>query len=232
MIKNIFKAILYKLFYFLSKINTSFFSDSLIAWGYLIKNQAYFNTVSTGSLEDNRFLLHEKLSTEYIVENEKIHFIEFGVRWGQIINRWARGNKNLESSFHGFDTFTGIPEAWGSENIGTYSNKGHIPEPNDERVKFHVGLVQSNLEQHIKTIDPTKKLILHFDFDIYSATLYGLVKMQPLFKKGDVLMFDEFFSITKNHHEYRAFLDFLAYCKIDFKVIHKYIGGQFVIELT
>ena len=40
--------------------------------------------------------------------------MEFGVRWGTTINSGASDNINENSSFWGFDPFTGIPEDWGS----------------------------------------------------------------------------------------------------------------------
>ena len=229
--KSLFKPFVYGAFKVLSRLDTTFFSESIVACGYLLKNQSFYNKCSAPVIAKDRFQLHEILGTQYIKPAEKVHYMEFGVRWGQIINRWASYNTNPESTFVGFDTFTGIPEAWGTVKAGSFSNQGSVPKPQDERVQFLKGLVQDTLPAHIKRIDVSKRLVMHLDFDIYSATLFTLVVMQPLMKKGDVLIFDEFFSLTKNHHEYRAFLDFLAYHKVQFKPVHKWLQGQFVIEL-
>jgi O-methyltransferase len=230
-IKQLIKPFFYWIFDLLSKLKTTFFSNFFIASGYFIKSNSEYNKSIAKAYKEDRFRFHEYLSTQFINPQEKIHYFEFGVRWGQIIGRWAGGNKNTQSLFAGFDTFTGIPEAWGSEKKGSYSNDGVVPQIDDSRVRFCVGLVQDTLPVYLKKVEPGSKLILHLDFDLYNATLFALICLQPLLKKGDVIIFDEYFSITKNHHEYRAFHDFLSLHKISYNPLFKCRSGQYAIEL-
>ncbi|MEO7049248.1 MAG: hypothetical protein ABI091_28350, partial [Ferruginibacter sp.] len=221
----------YFIFGQLSKIKTTFFSETYIAMGYFLKNQAEFVKNSAIEYKSDRFELHDFLAGTFVPPARKIHFLEFGVRWGQIITKWAEHNKNPDSIFTGFDTFTGLPEDWGNVKKGSFSNEGNLPNTNDSRTSFCVGLVQDTLPDYLKKINPGDRFILHLDFDIYNATLFSLVSMAPYLKKGDIIILDEYFSITKNHHEYRAFCDFISLFKFQYKSWYKCRGGQFVIEI-
>ena len=231
-VKQFFKQVCYVLFSLLSKIKTSFFSDLFIGLGYFIKSESEYNNTKAALFENDRLQLHAHISKQFLNTEEKIHFFEFGVRWGQIIGLWADSNKNPDSLFIGFDTFTGLPEDWGNIKKGSYSNNGEVPQIDDKRVGFCVGLVEDTLPGYIKNIDPATKLIVHLDFDLYNATLFTLIFVQPFLKKGDIIILDEYFSITKNHYEFRAFHDFLSLNTIDYKPLFKCRGGQYVVELV
>ena len=216
----------------LSKIKTTFFSDTFIALGYFIKNETEFNRSIADFKKIDRYELHDYLSCTYISPKEKIHFLEFGVRWGHIISKWALNNKNQGSIFTGFDTFTGLPEDWGSVKKGSFSNEGDIPKTDDSRIGFRVGLVQDTLPGYVKDLQLTDRLIIHLDLDLYNATLFTLLVLQPILKTGDIIILDEYFSISKSHHEYRAFVDFLSLYKIQYKPLNKSRSGQYVIEIS
>ena len=231
-VKRIFKPIIYFIFRIGASFKTSFFSNFFIAAGYFIKAEYEFNKTNAIEYKEDRFEFHDLLSTQFISIDEKLHYFEFGVRWGQIINKWALNNNNKDSFFAGFDTFTGIPEDWGSVKKGSFSNQGNVPTPADERVKFYVGLVQDTLPSYLSTIDTNAKMIIHLDFDIYNATLFALLQLMPYIKKGDVIILDEYFSVTKNHHEYRAFHDYLSIHKVNYIPKYKCRGGQYAIEIS
>lgn len=231
MIRVFLKKIIYAVFNTLSKLKTNFFSETFIAFGYLIKNASYYRQSTAVEYLNGRFDLHKLLSSQFIFADQEILYMEFGVRWGTTINSWASDNINKNSSFWGFDTFTGIPEDWGNVKAGSFSMEGEVPGVQDSRVVFHVGLVQDTLPKLLKEFDNSRRLVMHFDFDLYSATLFTMLALQPFFKKGDVLIFDEFFSISKNHHEFRAFKDYLSLHKFYYKPIYKIRSGQYVIEL-
>ncbi len=63
--------------------------------------------------------------------------------------------------------------------------------------------------------------MIFLDADLYNATLYVLLKLYPFLKKGDIIIFDEFFSVSKAAHELRAFIDFLSIYKLEYDVIAK-----------
>src|SRR5664279_4091132 len=157
--KQVVRKGCYFIFSNLSKIKTTFFSDTFIALGYFIKNEAEFNRSPAESKKIDRYALHDYLSGTYVNPGEKIHFLEFGVRWGHIILKWALNNKNPGSIFTGFDTFTGLPEDWGSVKKGSFSNDGNIPKTDDSRIGFCVGLVQDTLPGYIKSSQRTDRLI-------------------------------------------------------------------------
>lgn len=231
-IKQFLKTSCYFVFRQLSRIKTTFFSNTFIALGYFLKSEAEYNRSPAGKYLNDRYELHDYLAGTFVNPADKIHFMEFGVRWGHIITKWAAHNKNPDSIFTGFDTFTGLPEDWGTVKKGSFSNEGDIPFTDDKRTSFCVGLVQDTLPVYVKKIKPSDRLIFNLDFDLYNATLFTLLCLQPFLKPGDIIILDEYFSITKNHHEYRAFYDFLSLYKFQYKPLFKCRGGQYVIELV
>ena len=49
---------------------------------------------------------------KFVGENSKVLYIELGVWEGYSIEYFSKLFKNKEAAFHGFDTFTGMPENW------------------------------------------------------------------------------------------------------------------------
>src|SRR5580698_10221144 len=136
------KEFVKRIFYFVFKIftlpKTGFFSRLLIAYGYLLRSEGLYNHSRVRVFKDRK-TMHRYLATEYLSPDDKIHVMEFGVYWGQTYRIWVEGNKNPETRFAGFDTFTGLPEAWGNEKEGSYSAKGQLPDIHDPRSEWQVG---------------------------------------------------------------------------------------------
>jgi O-methyltransferase len=87
---------------------------------------------------------------------------------------------------------------------GGYSTKGVLPEIQDDRVNFHVGWFTETVPKFKKLpLSNSSKLILHFDADLYSSTLYALCQMNYL--KEYYIIFDEFAG-----DECRALSDYLS----------------------
>jgi hypothetical protein len=99
-------------------------------------------------------------------------------------------NTNPDSRFYGFDTFEGLPEKWGNYTKGDFFS--NIPNITDSRLKFIKGLFQDTLNNFLKDSDLNKRLIIHLDADLFSSTLFVLTTLAPFFKKGDIILFDEF----------------------------------------
>jgi len=228
--KEFAKKIFYKLYKPFSKINTTSFSGFFSSLGYFIKSEALYNAISTTEVED-RIVMHQLLSSSTVDPISKIHFLEFGVYKGQSFLIWVENNRNNESKFTGFDTFTGLPEDWGKEKKGSYSAQGNLPDISDPRVKFEVGLIQNTLPGFLPNLDKTARKIIHIDVDLYNATLYSLISLQPFIQKGDIIIFDDFFTITKASHEFRAFNDYLSLFKVEYKPIVKCRRGHLAIEI-
>jgi hypothetical protein len=155
---------------------------------------------------DKRFDLYE-----YVLERENlrapINYLEFGVAGGASFNWWMKENTHSDSAFHGFDTFTGLPEDFGPYKKGTFNTKNNIPAIKDERGKFYQGLFQQTLPGFLKTFDNKNKTVLMLDADLYSATLYTLTSIAPYLKKDDIIFFDEFVVPTHEFMAYQHFID-------------------------
>jgi len=229
--KEIAKKFFYKAYKPFSKIESTSFSEYFSNLGYFIKSEALYNSIDDATAVENRIELHEKLSSKFVNPAEKICFLEFGVFKGQTFAIWVSNNTNPESTFVGFDTFTGLPEDWGNEKKGSYSAGGNLPDIKDPRVKFEVGLIQDRLPGYLPQLKTGQRKIIHIDVDLYNATLYSLIGVQPFLEKGDIIIFDDFFTITKASHEFRAFYDFLSLYKLEYKPIVKCRRGHLAIEI-
>ncbi len=163
-----------------------------------------------------RFGLYEFIDTHFI-KNQPIHYLEFGVASGSSFLWWLNRHQNTASQFDGFDTFTGLPEDYGPFKKGAMSTSDKLPDTNnDSRVRFHVGLFQQTLPGFLKTLTNDKRKVIHLDADIYSATLYAMSSLAPFLKKGDLILFDEFFVPT---HEFLAFKNFTESYYLNLKPI-------------
>lgn len=162
---------------------------------------------------NKRYNLYDFLFKEERLDGP-ITYMEFGVAAGKSFKWWVERNQHPQSTFDGFDTFTGLPEAWNVFKAGAMSTGGNFPEINDNRATFHKGLFQETLPGHLKTVNPDARKVFHMDADLYSSTLYVLTSVAPFLKKGDIILFDEF---TVPTHEFLAFTEFLAayYIKVE-----------------
>ena len=157
-----------------------------------------------------RFILEkEQLSQE-------IDYLEFGVAQGDSFKWWVRNNRNKNSRFVGFDTFTGLPEDWNIFKQGAMSTNGESPEIGDERCEFNAGLFQKTLPIFLEEFHSDRKLVIHLDADLYSSTLYVLTALATVLKRGDILIFDEF---GVPSHEFRAFLDFIHSYYLEYELL-------------
>ena len=59
--------------------------------------------------------------------------------------------------------------------------------------------------------------MVHLDADLYSSTMFVLASLLPFFRAGDVVIFDEFGTLSYPDHEFRAFVDFCAAFKVPFE---------------
>jgi O-methyltransferase len=194
-----------------------FFSQmgELSKWISNHKNISYSDFYSSKFDYSKRYLLYS-----YILEKEitgiPVDYFEFGVSKGISFRWWAENIKYSESRFFGFDTFSGLPEDWGSFKKGDMDNNNEIPQMNDPRCSFYQGLFQQTLPSFLKNYSSGKRKIIHMDADLYTSTLYVLTSISPILNKGDIIIFDEF---NVPMHEFKAFSEWIKAYYIQYKVI-------------
>ena len=129
---------------------------------------------------------------------------EFGVASGRSL-RQIQELLPLGTPIHGFDTFTGLPQAWGNEPAGAYSTGGVIPSMEGE-VYFHKGLFADSIPEFWKEVpDDTFVAFANIDCDLYSSTLDVLEALHGRIVGGTILVFDEYLGhATWRQDEFRA----------------------------
>ena len=165
---------------------------------------------------NKRFQLYKWVMEKEGLVNNPVNYLEFGVADGHSFRWFLNENKAPGSSFHGFDTFTGLPEDFGFYKKGTFNRNQQVPQIDDPRGHFYQGLFQQTLPLFLSNFNNTNRNIIMLDADIYSATLYAITSMVPFLKKDDIIFFDEF---TVPTHEFRAFRDFTQSYYINLELI-------------
>jgi O-methyltransferase len=165
----------------------------------------------------DRVWLYQTIIQKERLNDEPIDFWEFGVFRGESLFAWLTNISHPNSSFVGFDTFTGLPERWrATEAEGAFNVYGEIPETSDTRCSFVVGLFQKTLLSYVRLHDFSRRLVIHLDADLYSSTLFVLTTLAPYFKPGDIIFFDNFICSVD---EFRAFEDFVKAYRVQYEVL-------------
>lgn len=183
------------------------------------KKNAKINDFFTSSYEVKKMYTLFGWINQHHLHETTIDYFEFGVFEGNSIKWWIENRSHPGDRFYGFDTFTGLPEDFGSIKKGGYSANNHLPDIKDERCMFVKGLFQDTLFKFLGTYSSTNKKVIHIDCDLYSSTLFVLTTLAPYLNKGDILIFDEFITPTQ---EFKAFDDLCSSYYLEFELI----GGQ------
>ncbi len=147
---------------------------------------------------------------------------EFGVWRGTSINRLA---KLTTKSIYGFDSFEGLPEAFGD-----FWTKEQFRVPRLPEVRRNVTLIKgwfnetlpSFLEGHTGKVG-----FLHVDCDLYSSTRTVFELLEPRLGPGTVILFDEYFNfINWEEAEFKAFHEFLSRTRLSFDFIGYNRNGE------
>jgi hypothetical protein len=131
---------------------------------------------------------------------------EFGVATGRSM-RMTQELLPLDVPIHGFDTFTGLPVAWGNEPAGSYSTGGAMPKMEQgDNVVFHKGLFRDTIPRFLSTVDKGRPLAYaNVDCDLYGSTRDVLEAFHGRIIPGTVLVFDEYLCHpTWRNDEFRA----------------------------
>ncbi len=140
------------------------------------------------------------------VGDRRVLYLEFGVFEGASIRYWSKILHHPESKLHGFDSFEGLPEAWGDTMTkGHFSTAGAIPVIDDPRVKFFKGWFSQTLPEY--RVPAHEVLVMNLDADLYSSTKCVLEHFSSYIVPGTYMYFDEYCDLE---HEFRAFMEFSA----------------------
>ncbi|MDB4161243.1 class I SAM-dependent methyltransferase [Bacteroidia bacterium] len=148
--------------------------------------------------------------------NDAIDYLEFGVAAGNSFVYWEQKITNKAASFHGFDTFTGLPEDWGHFKKGAMSSNNEMPAIDGNRHHWHQGLFQVTLPRFLENYAGACRKVIHLDADLFSSTLYVLTSLSPYLKSGDILMFDKF---NVPLDEFKAFKIWVDSYYIEYEVL-------------
>jgi hypothetical protein len=176
-----------------------------------------------------RFELFDFIKKKYGLDCP-IDYLEFGVAYGRTFKWWAENNTNADSRFYGFDTFEGLPEDWNLFKKGDMSADGKLPDMDDNRAVFLVGLFQDTLPVFLRTYKNDKRKIIHIDADLYTSTLFVLTSMAHLLRKDDIIIFDEF---GVPMHEFKAYMEFTKAFRIETEIIaavNNYFQVAFIVK--
>jgi len=218
-IRSIFKSLFFRL-----RLDIFIPSGFLIFIGHMAKLSKWIHrnkNIEFCDFPTSKFIYTKRESLfKHIIATQQldsaIDYLEFGVSKGSSFKWWVNYIKHPQARFYGFDTFTGLPEAWGNFKKGDFSSGNQMPEIEGQRHWFFQGLFQQTLLKFLSTYKAEKRKVIHMDADIYSATLYVLTLITPYLKSGDIIFFDEF---NVPMHEFKAFTEWVSSFYIDYEVL-------------
>lgn len=136
---------------------------------------------------------------------------EFGVGSGRSM-RMIQEMLPLNVPIYGFDTFTGLPQAWGGEPVGTYSTGGVVPQMEGD-VTFFKGLFKDTIPAFLATTEIHRPIaFVNVDCDLYRSTLDILEGLQSRVVPGTIILFDEYLCHPTWRQGAYLFLNSLAHC--------------------
>jgi len=190
-----------------SEAPTSCLNDS---WGYVRWHTRNTDLALLNLHRGTRDMLKLALDAAMpLIENQRENrarglVCEFGVGSGKSM-RITQEILPLDIEMHGFDTFTGLPQAWGSEPAGAYSTGGVVPSIAGN-VYFHEGLFSDTLSPFLNDIgDEAYVAYANIDCDLYTSTVDILEALHGRIVAGTILVFDEYICHpTWRQDEFRA----------------------------
>jgi len=158
------------------------------------------------------------------------YYLEFGVFTGGTMRYMAK--RKPQVSFHGFDSFEGLPEDWFGMPLvkSSFSLKGGLPNV-PKNVVLHKGWFNETLPNWCSQY-PGKVAFMHIDCDLYSSTVDILENLTNRLQVGTIILFDEYFNYPNwENHEYKAWKEFVA----KYHINYDYIGfarQQVAVRIT
>lgn len=142
---------------------------------------------------------------------------EFGVYKGRSLTQIA--TFFADRTVHGFDSFVGLPTAWGPSVAGQFDIGAKPPQLSVTNVEFHVGWFDDTVPMFAQE-HSGPFAFAHLDADLYSSTKTVFDHLGDWFVPGTIVVFDEYFGFHGwQHHEHKAFQEFLARTGLSFEAI-------------
>ncbi len=140
-----------------------------------------------------RLLDHREMEYRFCMQNIQFDnglFLEFGVYNGSSINILSKLRPN--KIFHGFDTFTGLPEDWDLGNKKIKAGHFYLEKmPSVEKnVILHKGLFEDTIPKWQKRYRE-KISFINIDCDLYSSTKTVLEHLNSQIVKDTIIRFDD-----------------------------------------
>ena len=140
-----------------------------------------------------RLLDHREMEYRFCMQNIQFDnglFLEFGVFNGSSINILSKLRPN--KIFHGFDTFTGLPEDWDLGNKKIKAGHFYLEKmPSVEKnVILHKGLFEDTIPKWQKQYRE-KISFINIDCDLYSSTKTVLEHLNSQIVKDTIIRFDD-----------------------------------------
>ena len=151
--------------------------------------------------------------------------LEFGVASGNSIRQLASLFPGRQ--VFGFDSFEGLPTDWTHvQRKGRFGSAGRPPDNLPDCVELVVGQFADVLPDFCaKHRDPIA--LLHVDSDIYESARDVFGYLGSRLVSGSVIIFDEYFNYPGwQHHEHRAFTEFVAEAGLTFQYLGFASSGQ------
>ena len=147
-----------------------------------------------------------------VIGDRPLTYLEFGVHQGGSIHHIAKRFPDPMAKFVGFDSFEGLPESWGGLDPGHFSTHGTIPVARDSRISFVKGWFQDTAGEYLSTNPASGPVLVHFDADLYSSTLFLMSTIWHHIPEY-YFLFDEYFPA-----EIVAMYDFARAYPIEFEL--------------
>ena len=157
---------------------------------------------------------------DYIGSTSPVTYLEFGVAHGDSILYFSEKFKHEASSFFGFDSFLGLPEAWLHLPKFHFDRHGQPPQSSDTRVHFIKGWFQNTVPPFLSAWQRSPgPVFVHYDADLYGSTLFAMTMLWPRVQEyyflTDDFMQDDAIALFDFASAYPIEIEFLAQAGAD-----------------
>ena len=132
-------------------------------------------------------------------------YVEFGVYRGRTLRWWSQHLALPTARFVGFDSFEGLPHAWGSYAPTGWFAAGGLPQFDDARVS----LVAGWFDRTLPCWEPPAhdQLIVTIDCDLYSSTTCALTWLERHLRARTLIYFDDLLDRDDELRALREWID-------------------------